>query len=166
MSGRRYEQGGVVSFVVVAVVLAAALAAGIWFAKQQRVSTPSNPDVSQVVQDVAEGDNQNQSESATGSNDSNQANDTSNTQNDTQEAPVTSGANNNTGSTNQTGNVSGTGIAQSGPSENTLPSAGPSTIPSTGPAEWLVALVSVSGLGFGLYVFDQSQKRLRASALK
>ena len=33
MNERRYEQGGVVSFVIIAVILAALLGAGIWWAK-------------------------------------------------------------------------------------------------------------------------------------
>ena len=43
MKGIRCEQGGVVSFLIIAVVLASLLGAGIWWAKQARVSISTPP---------------------------------------------------------------------------------------------------------------------------
>ena len=43
MSNRRYEQGGVVSFVIIAIILAALLGAGIWWAKKVQTPTATRP---------------------------------------------------------------------------------------------------------------------------
>lgn len=142
MTSRRYEQGGVVSFVIVATVLALLLAAGLWFAKHQTVTTPTPAKVSQTSTPPSSTNNDQSSNSANA-------------------GGQTSSTSTSTSSTNSTSSTPSTGpssVASTGPSN--------SEVPSTGPKEVLATVVSIAVTSGGIYMFVQSHKRLRLSALK
>lgn len=138
MRNRRYEQGGVVSFVVIAVVLASLLGAAIWWAKQARVSAPNTQDTVTLP----------------GS---------SNTTSTTPQLPKTNETDGSADSQDSvtapsTGPSSSEGVASTGPTA--------AEIPSTGPSDVLAIGLSVSAAGAGLYYLLQSRGRVRGAALK
>lgn len=159
MSNRRYEQGGVVSFVVVATVLALLLAAGIWFAKQQvKSAQESGATTTQVAKSDSTSNSQaTQPEESTQPATQSTNNDTSTAESQSPTATTPSVANSNEQATSSTATTT-PNVASSGPSQPDLP--------STGLGDVILTVLSVGALGVGFYVYIGSHKRLRTSALK
>lgn len=155
MNDRRYEQGGVVSFVVVGVTLALLLTGAILWAKNQRgttVQTPA-PQTTQTTQKTG--------------------NETTNTVNlpgdgTSQQSPSSNTTPSpKTPATNPTPTPTVTTPAPAAPQKK-VASTGPSVdqIPSTGPVEVFATAIALSVVSAAVYILAQSQKRVRASALK
>lgn len=154
MTDRRYEQGGVVNFVVIAVVLALLLVGGIWLAKRPNRTTAgvnSPSDSSKTSNDTKKEQN---SSSKTGGDDSVKNKDS---------VVSSGGAKGVNGSSNQ---PSSSGNAL--PVTEDIASAGPSVdeIPSTGPVEVIATVLMMSAGGAGTHYLIQSRKSFRSSALK
>lgn len=178
MNKQRYEQGGVVTFLVVALVLAGLLVGGMMLVKKQSSQSRSNtnaPTEQTVTVDgeASEGAATTESGGAGASNGpaagGAQASDS--------ESAATSG-NSGGNSESTSGSGSSAGIGGAGPSETTaegspsvatLPNSGPSDIqeiPSTGPTENIVAVIVLALLSGGVYMYVRSTRQLRANALK
>ena len=154
MRDRRYEQGGVVSFVIIAVILVALLGAGIWWAKKTQVSTAnpsgagSNPISSHTTP----------SGSTTPQTGNGKTNEPSNTGATSQS----------TSSTNSSTNSSDSGTDPSASSTSNVAATGPSVseVPSTGPSEvFVTGMVLSIGSALACYAL-QSRRRVRSAALK
>jgi outer membrane murein-binding lipoprotein Lpp len=181
MSNRRYEQGGVVSFLVVGTVLTLLLAGCIWYAKKSQVAADGKQVAQASEQKTDEKTNNSTSQGqnnsgTTGNNDSN-----SGSNSDTSSTPP---QNQNNQSTTPPVNTekesttpsSGGSITQTGPSTeepkpvvpDRVASTGPSTeeLPKTGVEDVLPTMLGISALSAVIYLLVQSQKRVRASALK
>ena len=159
MRNRRYEQGGVVSFLIVTIVLAVLLGAGIWWAKrlQSPVVTLPAPDTTVTTPYTTPSPDTDANASDT----------------------TVQGGTTNDQSTSGGQSSSGTGSQGTIPSPSTTPSTGPSTpevvvstgptvseIPSTGPADAVFIVLALGAVSAGTYYFVASTKRLRTSALK
>lgn len=173
MQDRRYEQGGVVSFVIVAVALAALLVGGLWWAKMQRSQTTAvNQPTSQVAKTQDEKPNpavsaEDEAESSDGS--SEKASNSSQNTNSETTATTSAPASEQSSETSSTSNASTTpSVATETESSPSVASTGPaaSVIPSTGPTDVLAVLAALGAVSFGIYAYVQSSKRVRASALK
>ena len=158
MRNRRYEQGGVVSFVIVATVLALLLVGAILWAKQQgKVNTPV---VKQPVTQVA------QSSPTTTTSNSEQQTNTSTSQETT---PASSSTSATSSTTNQQSTPSSAASTATNTqvTSNKVASTGPSVdqLPSTGPAELFMTTVALSAVSATVYVLARSRRQLRSSAL-
>lgn len=152
------QAGGVVSFIIVALVLAGLFAGGLYWSKQQgreaRENTQSQP--------VATSDKQKQSDAK---------------KEDSQSKPDASAGQNNTqGSTQGTANNSATPKPAAPPAQNsrqagsrgvavTGPSGDGGEIPATGPAETVATTFGLAVIAFTLYRLVHSRRSVRQSAL-
>ena len=154
MRNRRYEQGGVVSFVIVAVVLAALLGTGIWWAKRSQ-TVVSNTQETVTAPGVSDTTNNDSEAPQTDENSGTSSGSTEESQNSST-----------TPSTGPSGSGSSSGASSS--TTDSVASTGPSAaeIPSTGPSDVLAVGFAVSAAGAGSYYFLQSRSRVRSSALK
>lgn len=152
MKNSRHEQGGVVAFAVVGVLLAALLVGGIYFAKKQGEIAKSEAASreSQQIQDNAEKAAESEAKSNGNDNSTNQSNPSSAS---TGSSDSTSGAK---------GNDSSTGTAT--PSQTATRT--PGDVPSTGPEDTL-AIVTVMAVGAaGIWYYVASKRSVVQSALK
>ena len=166
MENRRYEQGGVVSFLVIALALGALLVGGIVLMKNQTKSAQGTNNVA-----VTEQEKQTDNEPAVEQErtDTEQEKETAPS---TEQAPATT--QNNTPSVSSSTPVP-TPAAET-PTAGTAtrvvptgPSYGDDTtgaLPSTGIEDALAPLFALGGIGVGIYVFAESQRKLRLNALK
>ena len=157
MRNRRYEQGGVVSFVIVATVLALLLVGAILWAKQQgKVNTPV---VKQPVTQVA------QSSPTTTSNSEQQT--TTSTSQETTPASSSTPATSSTTNQQSTPSSTTSTATNTQVTSNKVASTGPSVdqLPSTGPAELFMTTVALSAVSATVYVLARSRRQLRSSAL-
>lgn len=171
MKDRRDEQGGVVSFVVIAVALSVLLIGGIFLMKYQaRVARDAADNVA-----VSEEKNNDQSNSS-GTSDSGEASDNTTPQ-DSDTTTDSSGSSNSTGTTGTTGTTTPTpppsGSTSTTGTTGTVATTGPSStdddsgsLPSTGLSDGLLPLLALGGVSGGLYAFVRSQRTMRGSALK
>lgn len=154
MKDRRYEQGGVVSFVIVGAALALLLTGAILWAKNQRgtqVQTAS-PQTTQTTQNT--GKETTNTVNLPSGNTAPQQNPSSNVT--TTPPPATTPAP--TPTTTPAPATPQKKVASTGPSVD--------QIPSTGPVEVFATAVALSVVSAAVYILAQSQKRVRASALK
>ena len=169
MENRRYEQGGVVSFLVIALALSALLIGGIFLMKNQARSARETNQVA-----VNEPQSEEQSEAPAEEEDKTSATEgqptegqdptpaPTNNQNPTPATPSqpatpapTSTSAPTTGTTNR--------VATTGPSYGEEATG---TLPSTGLEDAIAPLFAIGGLGTGLYLYAESQRKMRTSALK
>lgn len=143
------QRGGIISFVVVAVVLAGLLAGGIYFSKQQgreaRNNTPA-PQIAERDEEVAE---ERADEPAT------QPEGGTTREASPQTPAPTAPQQSRSGTTESPGSTT-----------DRVATTGPSDIPSTGPAGTVAATVALAGLTFGLYRHASSRRSLRDAALR
>ena len=179
MNDRRYEQGGVVSFLVVALALTALLVGGIFIMKQQARTARST---AEPVAVTSEADKNDAAKNDTKTPSTEKTPDTTPSTSETAptaNAPATT-QNNGTAAPSLPSNASPqtTPTApRTGPSEQQVTPrvavTGPSmseeavgTLPSTGIEDIFAPMFAVGGVGTGLYVFVESQRKLRLGALK
>ncbi len=149
MQNRRYEQGGVVSFIVIGSALTLLLVGGVWLAKQQgRVAHDATASPVSEITSPNTGSSAPAEKKTDASIPSTNSGTTELTPRTPAPAPPEAPA------------QTPPRVATSGPSMVD------ETLPSTGPADVFVSIVGLSVLGAGTYAYIQSQKRVRASALK
>lgn len=144
MKNNRYEQGGVVSFLVVVLVLGALLVGGILLVKQHTKNTQNDSNQIAVSQS-SEKDDQN----------ANKGNSEANTALSSESSSET----------NSTAPLNGDSHSSS---NSALPSNGPSEageLPSTGPAENTLAVVAAAALGGGIYSYVRSRQLVKKNSL-
>lgn len=146
------QAGGIVSFIIVAVVLVGLLAGGLYFSKRQarlaHDSDTSTPKVSTTqTSKQEEKKHQSGTNTSNGSNDAATKPQSSTSQNQPQAAPSTS--------------------TPKAPSSNRVANTGPSEgLPSTGPTETAAVTLALGALVFTGYQLQQSRRKLRRSALR
>lgn len=139
MNKNRNEQGGVVAFLVVGVLLASALLGGIYIAKQQGQAARSNSaaEESQQIQKNAEEAQPKPEEKAENSSQSGSG----------------------TESTTETDTTKTTG-------SQTVAVTGPSDVPSTGPEDTLAIVAVIAAGVLGVWYYTASRRSLVRSALR
>lgn len=139
MNVSQKEQGGVLSFIIIGLVLTVLLVGGVLLAKQQARLARSDTGTS-TTQDLS--------------------NDTSAPADETPQSDNPA-----TGGTSSGDSSDSTGLGDN----NSLPTSGPSgvdTIPSAGPANIMAGAVGLGAATAGVYMYVQSSRRVRSSALK
>ena len=170
MNKQRYEQGGVVTFLVVALVLAGLLVGGVMLVKKQSSQSQSNTNAPAEQTITVDGEASEGAATAESGSEEPSSGD-GQTAGDEQ-------ASDGEGAATSENSGSSAGIGGAGPSEAmtesspnvaTLPNSGPSDIqeiPSTGPTENIVSVIVLALLSGGVYMFVRSARQLRANALK
>lgn len=167
MSNQRYEQGGVVNFLVVAIIFALVLGGVIWVAKER--IKPYGTNTSQTNSEQTAGTADPSSTTATSgdtsSSASTDANSGANSKSDSTASTDSSASSGSSGSASgstaqaQTNTSSAGNVASTGPTQV-------EQVASAGASDVIFGFVAISLTAASTYWFFQSRKRLYASALK
>ncbi len=140
----RNEQGGVVAFLVVGVLLASALLGGIYLAKQQGQIARSDA-ATEESQEIQKNVEENQSKTD------------KNTETSSQPASGPDSESSGEGtSTNSTESTSSQSVAVTGPSD----------VPSTGPEDTVAIVLVIATSVLGIWYYTASRRSLVRSALR
>lgn len=147
------QAGGIVSFIIVALVLAGLLAGGLYLSKYQGRVTRENDTRTPQVTTQNEDENKQENPGASGSNNEETGTASPSTPPANQPAPQQPAPRQPAPSTPQ-------------PQRDRVANTGPSdTLPATGPGETAAVTLAVSVLAFTGYKLFQSRRSLRRSAL-
>lgn len=180
MKDTRYEQGGIVSFLVIAAVLTGLLVGGILLMKRQGSEARSVSDntVAQKDQDKKEEEKKDNTSNSDSDTKSAEGTDTANTPSNTDSSrtptttspatsttpsiPSTPATTNTTPVNTNTNSGTSTSLVRTGPSDDMTNEA----LPATGPVEVLGTMTAIASVSGGAYLYTQSHAKRRLSALK